>query len=63
MQKRFNSKLPTLSYYNLDKPVVIQADESDEGLGGALHKTDDYDRPRPVALTFCSISTTEQRYS
>ncbi|CAB4002182.1 Hypothetical predicted protein [Paramuricea clavata] len=61
--KELISKSPTLAYYNLSKPVVIQADASDEGLGGALLQPDEQGRLKPVAFTSCSMSSTEQRYS
>ena len=57
------SRHQTLAYYDLHKPVVIQADASDEGLGGALLQPDKHGRLQPVAYTSCIMSPTEQRYS
>ena len=60
--KEVIAKAPTLAYYDLHKPVVIQADASDEGLGGAL-LPDEHGRLQPVAFMSYSMSPTEQRYS
>ena len=62
-QKTFTSNSPTLSYYNLDQPLFVQADASDENLGGARFQPDEHGRLRPVAFTSCCTSITEQRYS
>ncbi len=54
---------PTLLYYDPSKPVLLQVDASEKGLGGALmqpNTTGDY---QPVAFTSCSLTETEQRYS
>ena len=59
------AKAPTLAYYDLHKPVVIQADASDESLyyRGALLQPHEHGRLQPVAFTSCSMSPAEQRYS
>ena len=50
---------PVLQYYDINKPVTLQVDASEEGLGGALlqPKTDG------VAYTSNSLNSTKQRYS
>ena len=54
---------PVLAYYDLKKPVVLQVDASDSGLGAALLQPNDNDGLQPVAYSSCSLSQTEQRYS
>lgn len=57
------SAAPTLLYYDLHKPVVLQVDASDKGLGGALLQPNENGGLQPVAYTSCSLSRTEQNYS
>jgi hypothetical protein len=54
---------PVLMYYDLQKPVVLQVDASEEGLGGALLQPNNDGKLQPVAFTSNSLSKTEQRYS
>ena len=62
--KRIISSAPTLTFYDIHRPVVLQVDASDEGLGGALLQPNSKDgKLQPVAYTSCSLSPTEQRYS
>ena len=50
-------------YYDLHKPVVLQLDASEKGLGGTLLQLNDEGFPQPVAFTSYSMNETEQRYS
>ena len=61
--KQLISSGPVLSYYDLDKPVVLQTDASDYALGGALLQPNNKGKLQPVAFTSSSMSPTEQRYS
>ena len=54
---------PTLLYYDLSKPVTLQVDASEHGLGGALLQPNELGGLQPVAYTSCSLSDTERRYS
>ena len=57
------SEAPVLMYYDLNKPVVLQVDASEEGLGGALLQENENGRLQPVAYVSNSMNQTEQRYS
>ena len=61
--KQLISTAPILQYYDLEKPVVLQVDASEEGLGGALLQPNAEGKLQPVAFTSNSLSSTEQRYS
>ena len=61
--KQLISSAPVLAYYDLHKPVVLQTDASDYGLGGALLQPNDDGKLQPVAFTSSSLNPTEQRYS
>ena len=52
-----------LQYYDLNKPVTLQVDASEEGLGGTLRQPNTDGKLQPVAYTSNSLSSTEQRYS
>ena len=47
-----------LRYYDVRKPVVLQTDASDTGLGAALMQ-----EGHPVAFTSCKLNSTEQNYA
>lgn len=61
--KKLIATAPTLQYYDLGKPVVLQVDASEEGLGGALLQPNAEGKLQPVAFTSNSLNSTEQRYS
>ena len=61
--KELIANAPTLLYYDLTKPVVLQVDASDFGLGGALLQANAEGKLQPVAFTSCSLSPTERNYS
>lgn len=61
--KQLIASAPVLMYYDLRKPVTLQVDASDGGLGGALLQPNEDGKLQPVAFTSCSLSPTEQRYS
>jgi hypothetical protein len=50
---------PTLQYFNTEKPVVLQVDASEKGLGGALLQANEQDHLQPVAYTSCTLTETE----
>ena len=50
---------PVLQYYDINKPVTLQVDASEEGLGGALLQPN----TDGVAYTSNSLNSTKQRYS
>ena len=56
--KRLVSQAPVLSYYQPDRPLSIQCDASQKGLGAALLQDG-----RPIAYASRSLSDTEQRYA
>lgn len=45
------------------KPVLLQVDASQTGLGGALLQPNINAAYQPAAFTYCTMSTMEQRYS
>ena len=47
----------TLSYFNLNKSVILQVDASQEGLGAALLQDN-----KPIAYAPKSLTETEKRY-
>ena len=61
--KQLIATAPVLQYYNLGKPVVLQVDASEEGLGGTLLQPNAEGKLQSVAFTSNSLSSTEQRYS
>lgn len=61
--KHLISTAPVLPYYDLNKPVTLQVDASDEGVGGALLQPNSDGHLQPVAFTSNSLNATEQRYS
>ena len=54
---------PVLLYYDLSKPVVLQVDAMEYGMGGALLESNDKGELQPVAFTLCTLSRTERKYS
>ena len=60
--KHLISTAPVLQYYDLSKPVTLQVDASEEGVGGALLQPNSEGRLQPVAYTSNSLNATEQRY-
>ena len=61
--KHLISSAPVLQYYNLNKPVTLQVDASEEGVGGSLLQPNSEGRLQPVAYTSNSLNATEQRHS
>ena len=61
--KQLISTAPVLQYYDLNKPVTLQVDASEDGVGGALLQPNSEGRLQPVAYTSNSLNATEQRYS
>ena len=58
--KHLISTAPVLQYYDHNKPVTLQVDASEEGVGCALLRPNSEGRLRPVAYTSNSLNTTEQ---
>ena len=56
--KRLVSQAPVLSYYQPDRPLSIQCDASQKGLGAALLQNG-----RPIAYASRSLTDTEQSYA
>ncbi len=61
--KSLITSTPTLLYFDIHKPVVLQVDASERGLGGALLQPNKSNGFQPVAFTSSSMSETETRYS
>ena len=66
-EKAFNKAKQLISsapaYYDLQKPVVLQTDASDNIDGGALLQPSNEGKLQPVAFTSLSMNHMEQRYS
>ena len=56
--KKMIVSVPVLAYYDVNKPVVIQCDASQSGLGAALLQEE-----CPVAYSSCVMTQTEQNYA
>lgn len=56
--KRLVTRNPVLRYYDVEKPVTIQCDASEKGLGAAILQ-----EGQPVAFASRTLSTTEQKYA
>ena len=52
------SSTPVLAYYDVSKPVQIECDASQNGLGGVILQEN-----RPIAYTSRSLTDTEKRYA
>ena len=61
--KELISQAPVLTYFDTQKPVILQVDASSHGLGGALLQPDEQGKLKPVAYTSCSLSSAEQNYA
>lgn len=61
--KQLISSAPVLAYYDLQKPVVLQTDASDNTDSGALLQPSNEGKLQPVAFTSLSMNHMEQRYS
>lgn len=56
--KQMVTKAPVLRYYDMHKPLVIQCDASEKGLGAALLQED-----HPLAYVSRALTDTETRYA
>ena len=56
--KRLVTRDPVLTYYDVTKPVTIQCDASDKGLGATLLQ-----EGKPVAFASTTLTETQQRYA
>ena len=61
--KNILTDAPVLQYFNLDKPVTLQVDASESGLGGTLMQLNDGGKLQPVAYTSSTMTKTEKCYS
>lgn len=61
--KALVSTAPVLRYFDPTKPVTLQVDASESGLGGALLQMNNDNQLQPVAFTSCTMTDTERRYS
>lgn len=61
--KALVSTTPVLRYFDPTKPVTLQVDASESGLGGALLQMNSDNQLQPVVFTSCTMTDTERRYS
>lgn len=52
------SSLPTLKYYDMNKPLIVECDASSMGLGAALYQNNEV-----VAFASRTLTSTEKRYA
>ena len=55
--KNFLTEAPVLKYYDVSKPVTVQRDASQSGLGEVLLQDD-----HPICYAFRALTDTEMRY-
>ena len=53
------STAPCLTFFNTEKPVVLQVDASDSGLGVVLLQPDATGKLQPVSFTSCQLKPNE----
>ena len=56
--KKFLTEAPVLRYYDVSKPVTVQCDASQSGLGAVLLQDG-----QPVCCASCALTDTESRYA
>ena len=56
--KKFLTEAPVLKYYDVSKPVTVQCDASQSGLGAVLLQDD-----QPICYTSRALTDTERRYA
>ena len=61
--KTMIASAPVLRYFDPKKPVILQVDASEKGLGGTLLQQNEQQNLQPVAFTSCTLTDTERRYS
>ena len=61
--KKIISNLPSLSFYNTERPTVVSVDSSSYGLGSVLQQQDKNDDLQPIAFASRSLTSSEQKYS
>ena len=52
---------PWLAFFDVTKPVTLQVDASNSGLGGALLQPDNAGKLKPVSFTSCQLEPNEAR--
>jgi hypothetical protein len=61
--KHVVAKSPCLAYFDHRKPVVLQCDASQGGLGGALLQPNEQGNLQPVAFTSCRMRPNEENWA
>ncbi|XP_011145827.2 uncharacterized protein K02A2.6-like [Harpegnathos saltator] len=61
--KNLLTKTPTLAYYDYSKNIIIQADASSYGLGGALLQENEKKEREIVAYASRTLTNSERKYS
>ena len=56
--KKFLTEAPVLHYYDVSKPIAVQCDASQSGLGAVLLQDD-----QPVCCASRALSDTESHYA
>ena len=61
--KALITEAPCLSYFDIRKPVHLQVDASQRGLGGALMQPNENGKLQPVAYTSCQMRPNEEAWA
>lgn len=61
--KRLITSAPCLAYFDNNRPVTLQVDASQGGLGGALLQPNDSGDLQPVAYTSCTLRPNEELWA
>ena len=61
--KQLISSSPCLAYFDVNKPITIQADASQYGLGAALLQPNESGHLQPVAYTSCKLRPNEELWA
>ena len=60
--KTMVTSVPTLAYFDPNKPTTVSADASSHGIGGVLMQMND-GKQHPVAFCSRTLTVTEQQYA
>lgn len=52
-----------LAYFDVNKPITLQVDASQNGLGAALLQPNDFGHLQPVAYTSCKLRPNEELWA
>ncbi len=61
--KTLITQAPCLAYFDPNKPVTLQVDASQGGLGGAILQPNEDDKLQPVAYTSCRMRPNEENWA